>query len=46
MELGLIGLGRMGASMALRLLQNGHRIVAYDRNAEAVRNVEKRWRRP
>lgn len=30
MELGMIGLGRMGANMATRLLQGGHRIVAYD----------------
>lgn len=41
MELGLIGLGRMGASMAQRLLTGGHRIVAYDRNPEAVREVAK-----
>jgi 6-phosphogluconate dehydrogenase len=41
MELGLIGLGRMGANMAQRLLGGGHRIVAYDRNAEAVRDVAK-----
>jgi 6-phosphogluconate dehydrogenase len=41
MELGLIGLGRMGANMAQRLLDGGHRIVAYDRNADAVRDVEK-----
>jgi 6-phosphogluconate dehydrogenase len=41
MELGLIGLGRMGANMAQRLLDGGHRVVAYDRNAEAVRDVAK-----
>ena len=41
MELGLIGLGRMGASMARRLLGGGHRVVVYDRNLEAVRSVEK-----
>jgi len=41
MELGLIGLGRMGANMAQRLLGGGHRIVVYDRNADAVREVEK-----
>jgi 6-phosphogluconate dehydrogenase len=36
MELGLVGLGRMGANMARRLMRDGHRIVAYDVNAEAV----------
>ncbi len=32
MELGLIGLGRMGANMAIRLLQGGHRVVVYNRS--------------
>lgn len=36
MELGMIGLGRMGANMAKRLMQGGHRVVAYDRDREAV----------
>ena len=36
MELGMIGLGRMGGNMALRLLKGGHTIVAYDPNADAV----------
>ena len=36
MEIGLIGLGRMGGNMAQRLLSGGHRIVAYDPRAEAV----------
>ncbi|MBI2886048.1 MAG: decarboxylating 6-phosphogluconate dehydrogenase [Chloroflexi bacterium] len=36
MELGLIGLGRMGGNMVLRLLQGGHRVVVYDRSPEAV----------
>jgi len=39
MELGLIGLGRMGANMAQRLLGGGHRVVAYDRDPEAVHSV-------
>jgi len=39
MELGLIGLGRMGANMSQRLLGGGHRVVAYDRDPEAVRAV-------
>ena len=36
MELGLIGLGRMGANMARRLTAGGHRVVTYDLNSEAV----------
>ena len=36
MELGLIGLGRMGANMARRLTAGGHRVVTYDVNAESV----------
>jgi 6-phosphogluconate dehydrogenase len=36
MELGMIGLGRMGGNMARRILRAGHRVVAYDPQAEAV----------
>ena len=36
MQLGMIGLGRMGGSMAQRLLQSGHDVVAYDRDRAAV----------
>ena len=36
MEIGLVGLGRMGANMARRLIIGGHRVVSYDLNAEAV----------
>jgi 6-phosphogluconate dehydrogenase len=36
MELGIVGLGRMGANMARRLMRDGHRIVAYDVNPEAT----------
>ena len=36
MELGMIGLGRMGGNMVQRLLVAGHRVVAYDTNQEAV----------
>ena len=39
MELGMIGLGRMGGNMAQRLLNAGHRIVAYDPQAEAVQSI-------
>ena len=36
MEIGMIGLGRMGGNMAQRLLNGGHRVVTYDQSAEAV----------
>ncbi|MGH9346343.1 MAG: phosphogluconate dehydrogenase (NAD(+)-dependent, decarboxylating) [Vicinamibacterales bacterium] len=39
MQLGLIGLGRMGGSMARRLARGGHVVVAWDRNADAVAAV-------
>lgn len=39
MELGLIGLGRMGGNMARRLAAGGHRLVVWDRNPEAVRGA-------
>ncbi len=42
MELGMIGLGRMGANMTERLLGGGHRVVAYDVSAEAVKRVEQK----
>src|ERR1051325_4345132 len=35
MELGMIGLGRMGANMTERLVRGGHKVVAYDRSREA-----------
>src|SRR5260370_10630118 len=36
MQMGMIGLGRMGANMARRLMKGGHECVVYDRNAETV----------
>jgi len=36
MEIGMVGLGRMGAGMTRRLLGGGHRVVATDLSAEAV----------
>ncbi len=37
MQIGMVGLGRMGANMARRLLRGGHRVVVHDRVADAVR---------
>jgi 6-phosphogluconate dehydrogenase len=39
MQLGMIGLGRMGANMARRLQRTGHHCVAFDRNAGSVKEV-------
>ena len=36
MEIGMIGLGRMGANMAWRLLRGGHRVVGFDPNVNAA----------
>ena len=36
MELGMIGLGRMGANMTERLLRGGHKLVTYDHSPEAI----------
>ena len=40
MQLGMIGLGRMGANLVRRLMRDGHRTVVYDVNAEAVKALE------
>lgn len=37
MQLGMIGLGRMGANMVRRLMQRGHECVVFDANADAVK---------
>ena len=36
MELGIIGLGRMGANMTERLLRGGHKLITYDHSPEAI----------
>ena len=36
MQLGLIGLGRMGGNMAKRLLRNGHQVVGWNQAPEPV----------
>jgi 6-phosphogluconate dehydrogenase len=41
MQLGMIGLGRMGANLVLRLMRGGHECVVYDVNAAAVESLEK-----
>ena len=41
MELGMIGLGRMGTNMVQRLMRAGHQCVVYDLKAEAYRHSPK-----
>jgi 6-phosphogluconate dehydrogenase len=41
MKIGMIGLGRMGANMALRVVDAGHQVVAYDRHPEKVEPLVK-----
>ncbi len=38
-QIGMIGLGRMGASMVRRLVRGGHECVVYDRNVQAVSDI-------
>jgi 6-phosphogluconate dehydrogenase len=40
MEIGMIGLGRMGGNMVQRLIKGGHRVVAYDPNEQARATAE------
>ena len=41
MQIGIIGLGRMGGNIARRLMKNGHEVAAFDRNETAVAAVAK-----
>ena len=41
MQLGMVGLGRMGANMARRLMRNGHQCIVYNRSAGAVQELVK-----
>ncbi|OWK31564.1 6-phosphogluconate dehydrogenase, NADP(+)-dependent, decarboxylating [Sphingomonas dokdonensis] len=40
MKIGIIGLGRMGGNIARRLIRGGHEVVAWDRNADAVKELK------
>ena len=39
MELGMVGLGRMGANIVRRLMRDGHTCVVYDVNPDAVKEL-------
>jgi 6-phosphogluconate dehydrogenase len=41
MQLGMIGLGRMGANMVRRLIKRGHECMVYDRSPQAVNDLVK-----
>ena len=40
MQLGMIGLGRMGANIVRRLMRDGHECVVYDVNEAAIAQLE------
>ena len=40
MQLGMIGLGRMGGNMVRRLLKDSHQLFVFDQSAEAVQQFE------
>ena len=48
MQIGLIGLGKMGGNMAERLRRDGHQVVGYDRNPASAtrRRLARGARRP
>ena len=46
MEIGIVGLGRMGANIARRLMRGGHSVVAYDTNADAVASLAREGAKP
>jgi 6-phosphogluconate dehydrogenase len=41
MQLGVVGLGRMGANIVRRLMRDGHTCVVFDVNADAIKDLEK-----
>ena len=46
MQLGIVGLGRMGGNIARRLMKAGHEVVVYDRNADTVDQLAKEHAQP
>ena len=45
MQIGIVGLGRMGANIARRLMRHGHACVVYDRDPEPGRQLAARAQR-
>jgi 6-phosphogluconate dehydrogenase (decarboxylating) len=46
MQLGMVGLGRMGAGLVGRVMRDGHRCVGYDVSPDAVKGGRASHRRP
>jgi 6-phosphogluconate dehydrogenase len=46
MKIGYIGLGKMGFNMVERLLEKGHSVVVFDKNATAVKSLSKQGAQP
>ncbi len=46
MQIGMIGLGRMGMNMAVRLLRDGHKVVAFNRTPDKTGKIAKKGARP
>jgi 6-phosphogluconate dehydrogenase len=46
MEIGFVGLGRMGGNMSLRLLKRGHRVIGFDLSADAVKSYASKGTTP
>ena len=40
MQIAIVGLGRMGANIARRLMKNGHQVVGYDAIPDAAKGLE------
>ena len=40
MQLGMVGLGRMGANIVRRLMRDGHECVVFDVNPDSIRQLE------
>jgi 6-phosphogluconate dehydrogenase len=41
MQIAIVGLGRMGGNIARRLIAHGHEVVAFDRNPDAAKSIDK-----
>ena len=41
MQIGMVGLGRMGANMTRRLLKGGHRVVVFNRSPKPIEELVK-----
>ena len=43
MQVGLIGLGKMGLNLGTKFIDHNHQVVAYDLNPTAVEEMNKLW---